>query len=229
MRVTESGVETPTGKFLGQPVLAAIRDTMRAKAGDLILVIADGWLKAYSTLGELRLELARRMNLIDPAQFRMAWISDFPMFEYDEAEKRCVAVHHPFTSPRSEDLPLLDTDPLTARARAYDLVLNGYEIAGGSIRIHDRTLQSKVFGLLAIDEEQARRKFGFLLEAFRFGAPPHGGIAFGLDRICMLLAGGKSIRDVIAFPKTTSAMSLMDDSPSEVDPQQLKELHIKIV
>jgi aspartyl-tRNA synthetase len=229
MRVTEAGVETPTEKFLGQPVLAAIRDTLRAKAGDLILLISDAWLKAYTLLGELRVEMARRLNLIDPGQFKMAWVCDFPMFEYDEAEKRHIAVHHPFTSPRTEDLPLLDTDPLRARARAYDLVLNGNEIAGGSIRIHDRRLQSKVFGLLGIGEEQAKKKFGFMLEAFRYGAPPHGGIAFGFDRICMLLTGGKSIRDVIAFPKTTSAMSLMDDSPSEVDQQQLKELHIRIV
>jgi aspartyl-tRNA synthetase len=149
------------------------------------------------------------------------------MFEYDAAEKRHVAVHHPFTSAKPEDLPLLDTEPLRARARAYDLVLNGNEIAGGSIRIHDSALQSKVFGLLGIDAAEAKKKFGFMLEAFRYGAPPHGGIAFGLDRICMLLTGDKSIRDVIAFPKTTSAMSLMDDSPSEVDPRQLKELHIR--
>jgi aspartyl-tRNA synthetase len=150
------------------------------------------------------------------------------MFEYDDAEKRYVAVHHPFTSPREEDLPLLESDPGKALARAYDLVLNGSEIAGGSIRIHDRDLQSAVFGLLGISQEEAKRKFGFMLEAFRFGAPPHGGIAFGFDRVCMLLNGESSIRDVIAFPKTTSAMSLMDDAPSEVDGKQLAELHIRV-
>jgi aspartyl-tRNA synthetase len=150
------------------------------------------------------------------------------MFEFDEEEKRYVAVHHPFTSPRAEDVPLLATDPAAARARAYDLVLNGSEIAGGSIRIHDRELQSTVFGLLGIAPEEAKRKFGFMLDAFRYGAPPHGGIAFGFDRICMILNGESSIRDVIAFPKTASAMSLMDDSPSEVDDKQLSELHLKV-
>jgi aspartyl-tRNA synthetase len=173
--------------------------------------------------------MARRLNLIDESKDNLLWVTDFPMFEYDAAEKRYVAMHHPFTSPKPEEAHLLESDPSKAHARAYDLVLNGNEIAGGSIRIHDRTMQSKVFSLLGIDEEQAKKKFGFMLDAFRYGAPPHGGIAFGVDRMCMLLVGEKSIRDVIAFPKTTSAMSLMDDSPSEVDAQQLKELHIKIV
>jgi aspartyl-tRNA synthetase len=167
--------------------------------------------------------------LIDESKNSLLWVTDFPMFDYDDAEKRYVAMHHPFTSPRPEDAGYLDTEPLKARARAYDLVLNGNEIAGGSIRIHDRSMQSKVFALLGIDEEQAKRKFGFMLDAFRYGAPPHGGIAFGFDRICMLLTGEKSIREVIAFPKTASATSLMDDSPSEVDPRQLKQLHIRII
>ena len=229
MRVTDSGVETPVQKFLGKDVLDAIQTTMQARAGDLILLVADTWSKAYNVLGGVRLEIGRRLNLIDETKNSLLWVTDFPMFEYDETEKRYVAVHHPFTSPKLEDIPMLDSEPLKARARAYDLVLNGNEIAGGSLRIHDRDLQSKVFSLLGIKEEEAVKKFGFLLEAFRYGAPPHGGIAFGFDRICMLLMGEKSIRDVIAFPKTTSAMSLMDDSPSEVDPQQLKELHIKTV
>ncbi len=229
MRVTDAGVEAPIEKFLGKEKLNEIGKTMNAKPGDLILILSDVWSKAYSMLGSLRLEMARRLNLIDETKNSLLWVTDFPMFEYDEKEKRYVAMHHPFTSPRPEDAQLLDSDPSKARARAYDLVLNGSEIAGGSIRIHDRALQSKVFNLLGIDDEQAKKKFGFMLDAFRYGAPPHGGIAFGFDRICMLLAGEKSIRDVIAFPKTTSATSLMDDSPSEVDPQQLKELHIKIV
>ena len=229
MRVTEAGVETPVEKFLGKEMLAAIRDRMGARAGDLLLIVSDAWAKACTILGNLRLEMARRLSLVDETRHELLWVTDFPMFEHDPEEGRYVAVHHPFTSPKPEDEPLLSTDPLKARARAYDLVLNGSEIAGGSIRIHDRALQTKVFGLLGINEEEAKRKFGFMLDAFRFGAPPHGGIAFGFDRLCMILVGGKSIRDVIAFPKTTSAMSLMDDSPSEVDERQLKELHIRIV
>lgn len=229
MRVMETGVEAPVEKFLGKEKLNEIGKTMNAKPGDLLLILSDTWQKAYTMLGALRLEMARRLNLIDEKKNNLLWVTDFPMFEYDAVEKRYVAVHHPFTSPKLEDLHFLDSDPSKALARAYDLVLNGNEIAGGSIRIHDRTLQSKVFNLLGIDDEEAKKKFGFMLDAFRFGAPPHGGIAFGVDRMCMLLAGEKSIRDVIAFPKTTSAMSLMDDSPSEVDAQQLKELHIKII
>ncbi len=229
MRVTENGVETPSEKFLGKDALNAIREALGANVGDLMLIISDTWSKAYSILGGLRLEMARRLNIIDESKNNLLWVTDFPMFEYDDVEKRHVAVHHPFTSPKIEDAPYLDTDPLKARARAYDLVLNGNEIAGGSIRIHDRTLQAKVFNLLGISDADAQLKFGFMLDAFRFGAPPHGGIAFGLDRLCMLLNGEKSIRDVIAFPKTSSGMSLMDDSPSDVDAMQLKELHIRVV
>ena len=229
IKVTADGVESPIEKFIGKEVLLSIQNKMKANVGDLILLVSDAWMKTYTILGNLRLEIANRLKLIDEKKNNLLWVTEFPMFEYDEIDKRYVAVHHPFTSPKLEDLNLLDSDPSKARARAYDLVLNGNEIAGGSIRIHDRALQSKVFGLLGISEEQAKKKFGFLLEAFRYGAPPHGGIAFGFDRICMLLTGEKSIRDVIAFPKTTSAMSLMDESPSEVDEAQLKELHIKIV
>ena len=229
MRVTDTGTEAPIEKFLGKEKLNEIAKAMNARSGDLILILSDTWLKAYTMLGALRLEMARRLNLIDESKNDLLWVTDFPMFEYDITEKRYVAMHHPFTSPKPEDAHLLDADPSKARARAYDLVLNGNEIAGGSIRIHDRFMQSKVFNLLGINDEQAKKKFGFMLDAFRYGAPPHGGIAFGFDRICMQLAGEKSIRDVIAFPKTTSAMSLMDDSPSEVDQQQLKELHIRII
>jgi aspartyl-tRNA synthetase len=229
IKVTHAGVESPIGKFLGPELLAEVAKAIGAKPGDLVLLISDTKHKAYNILGTLRLEMAKKLNLIDEQQFNLLWVTEFPMFEYDDAEKRFVAMHHPFTSPRPEDVPLLETNPGAALARAYDLVLNGNEVAGGSIRIHDRALQQKVFSLLGIGEEQAKRKFGFLLDAFRFGAPPHGGIAFGFDRACMLLAGEKSIRDVIAFPKTTSAMSLMDESPSEVDPRQLEELHIRTV
>ncbi len=229
MKVTGGGMESPAGKFLDAQTMAAIRTSLHAVAGDLIICIADGWAKAYTILGALRLEIARRLALIDESKFNLLWVTDFPMFEYDDTEKRYVAMHHPFTSPRQEDVPLLESEPLKARARAYDLVLNGYEIAGGSVRIHDAGLQRTVFRLLGIEEEEAKKKFGFLLNAFRYGAPPHGGIAFGFDRICMLLTGSKSIRDVIAFPKTASATSLMDDSPSDVDPRQLAELHIDII
>jgi len=229
IRVTDKGGESTIEKFIGKDVLSAIITKMEAKPGDLILLISDQWTKALSVLGALRLEMGRRLNMIDESRDDLLWVTDFPMFEYDDEEKRYVAMHHPFTSPKPEDGPLLAKDPLKVRARAYDLVLNGTEIAGGSIRIHDRALQTQVFGLLGIDEAQAKRKFGFILDAFRYGAPPHGGIAFGFDRICMLLSGRPSIRDVIAFPKTASALSLMDDSPSEVDEKQLKELHIKIV
>ena len=227
-RVTETGVDSPVEKFLGAGTFTSIKSSMKASTGDLLLLISDTWSKAYTVLGGLRLEMAKRLGLIDERKTALLWVTDFPMFEYDENEKRYVAVHHPFTAPKPEDVGLLATYPLKARARAYDLVLNGYEVAGGSIRIHDKDLQSTVFGLLGINQEQARQKFGFMLEAFRYGAPPHGGIAFGFDRLCMIMAGEKSIRDVIAFPKTTSAMSLMDDSPSEVDAVQLKELHIRV-
>ena len=193
-----------------------------------ILIVADTWQKTYSTLGVLRLEMAKRLNLIDENKWNLLWVVDFPLFDYSEEEKRHVAIHHPFTAPKPEDAHLLDSDPIKARARAYDLVMNGNEIAGGSIRIYDSGLQSKVFSLLGIGPEEAKMKFGFMLDAFKYGAPPHGGIAFGFDRIAMLFAGAKSIRDVIAFPKTSSGMSLMDDCPSEVDKKQLNDLHITL-
>jgi aspartyl-tRNA synthetase len=228
MKLTEKGVETAIEKFLGAPLCKELCDKAGAVTGDLVLIVSDTWQKTYTTLGVLRLEMAKRLNLIDENKWNLHWVVDFPMFEYSEEEKRYVAMHHPFTSPKPEDAHLLDGDASKARARAYDLVLNGNEIAGGSIRIYDSALQSKVFSLLGIGPEEAKMKFGFMLDAFRFGAPPHGGIAFGLDRMAMLFAGAKSIRDVIAFPKTASGISLMDDNPSEVDKKQLDELHIKL-
>jgi aspartyl-tRNA synthetase len=176
----------------------------------------------------MRLELIEKLKIPPEGAFRFLWVTHFPLLEWDEEEKRHVAVHHPFTSPLPEDIPLLETTPLKARARAYDLVLNGYEVAGGSIRIHDTSLQSKMFGLLGIGPDEARRKFGFMLDAFRYGAPPHGGIAYGFDRLVMLMAGEASIREVIAFPKTTAGLSLMDECPTPVDEKQLKELGIKV-
>jgi aspartyl-tRNA synthetase len=202
---------------------------MGASKGDLLLLVADVWKKAYTVLGTLRLEMGRRLNLIDDNRYELLWVTEFPMFEYSEEEKRFVAMHHPFTAPHPEDLAILDADPGSARARAYDLVLNGNEIAGGSIRIHERAMQQRVFSLLGIGAEEAQVKFGFLLDAFRYGAPPHGGIAFGFDRMAMILTGMKSIREVMAFPKTASAVSLMDDAPGPVDDKQLRELHIRIV
>jgi aspartyl-tRNA synthetase len=226
---TENGLETAVEKFLGKELVEKISLGMGARQGDLVFLVSDTWSRAYTILGALRLEMGRRQGAIDESKDNLLWVTHFPMFEYSEEEKRHVAVHHPFTSPLPEDVPALETDPGSARARAYDLVMNGSEIAGGSIRIHDRELQERVFGLLGIEPEEAQKKFGFLLGAFRYGAPPHGGIAFGFDRLVMLLTGMKSIRDVIAFPKTASAVSLMDDAPSGVDDRQLKELHIRVV
>ena len=228
IKLTEKGIESAIEKFLGKELCLKICEASGAKVGDNVLIVADTWQKTYTTLGTLRLEIAKRMNLIDENKWNLHWVVDFPMFDYSEEEKRHVAMHHPFTAPKPEDAHLLNGDATKARARAYDLVMNGNEIAGGSIRIHDSALQSKVFGLLGIGPEEAKMKFGFMLDAFKYGAPPHGGIAFGFDRIAMLFAGAKSIRDVIAFPKTSSGISLMDDNPSAVDEKQLDELHIKL-
>lgn len=226
---TENGLESAIGKFLGDDLMKKIAVEMGARQGDLMLFQSDAWLKAYSVLGTLRLDMAKRLNLIDESKWNLLWVTEFPMFEWNDEEKRYEAMHHPFTSPMAEDVDLLETTPQQARSRAYDMVLNGNELGGGSIRIHDPALQTKVFRLLGIDAGEAEKRFGFLLNAFRYGAPPHGGIAFGLDRIVMLLTGSKSLRDVIAFPKTASAMSLMDEAPSEVDEKQLRELHIRVV
>ena len=180
-------------------------------------------------MGSLRLEMAKRLNLIQPdAEPKLLWVTDFPLFEWDDETKRYYAMHHPFTSPRLEDVEFMESDPGRVKARAYDLVLNGSEIAGGSIRIHNSDLQAKMFSALGITKEEAEHKFGFLTNAFKYGAPPHGGIAFGFDRMAMIFAGESSIREVIAFPKTASAVSLMDDSPSTVPEEALKDLHIKI-
>ncbi len=226
---TDNGIESALEKFLGKPLMESIASRMGAKQGDLMLCVSDSWTKAYTVLGSLRLEMAKRLKLVNNDTLSLLWVTEFPLLEYSEEEKRYVAVHHPFTSPHPEDLAILEQEPGKTRSRAYDLVLNGYEIAGGSIRIHDSQLQQRMFTLLGIEPDEAKRRFGFLLNAFRYGAPPHGGIAFGLDRVVMLMAGMKSIRDVIAFPKTASAVSLMDEAPSDVEPKQLKELHIRIV
>jgi aspartyl-tRNA synthetase len=229
MRVKENEIEAPIAKFLSDDEKQNLRTKLNAKAGDLIFILTGPKLKTLSIMGNLRLEMAKRMNLISlDSPNALLWVTDFPLFEWDDETKRYYAMHHPFTSPKIEDIPFMESDPGKVKARAYDLVLNGNEIAGGSIRIHDSELQAKMFKALGIGDEEAKEKFGFLMNAFKYGAPPHGGIAFGFDRLAMLFSGKSSIRDVIAFPKTSSGISLMDDSPSQVDDHQLKELHIRI-
>lgn len=215
-------------KFLGEDKIREIGKFCEAENGDLILIIADKSKVVAQALGELRLEMARRMNLIDENEFCFRWVTDFPMFEYSEEDKRWVAEHHPFTAPRDEDVQYLLTDPSKVYAKAYDMVLNGVEAGGGSLRIYQEELQEKVFKAIGITHEEAQEKFGFLLDAFRYGAPPHAGIALGLDRLVMLMLRLGSIRDVIAFPKTQSAIDQMTQAPSEVVDMQLKELHIRV-
>ena len=230
MRVKEgSELEAPIAKFLTDDEKKNLVESVSAKTGDLIFILTGSKIKTLNIMGQLRLEMARRLNLIKhDAPPKLLWVTDFPLFEWDEQTKRFYAMHHPFTSPKLEHVELMDSQPEKVKARAYDLVLNGSEIAGGSIRIHNADLQSKMFKALGISSEEAEHKFGFLMNAFKYGAPPHGGIAFGFDRMAMIFTGENSIREVIAFPKTASAVSLMDDSPSNVGEEQLRELHIKI-
>ena len=230
MRVKEGGeLEAPIAKFLTEEEKKNLITGINAKPGDLIFILTGRRIKTLNIMGQLRLEMARRLDLIKTdSPPKLLWVTDFPLFEWDEETKRFYAMHHPFTSPRIEDVKLMDSHPEKVKARAYDLVLNGNEIAGGSIRIHNASLQAKMFKALGIGHEEAEHKFGFLMKAFKYGAPPHGGIAFGFDRMAMIFTGESSIREVIAFPKTASAISLMDDSPSNVSEEQLRELHIKI-
>ena len=228
LMLEEAGVRSSISKFLTDEMQKAIIAKCAMEKGDALFIVADKADIAYVSLGQLRLELGRRLGLIKKGEYNLLWVTEFPLVEFSEEDQRYVAQHHPFTSPMDEDMHLLDTNIEAVRTKAYDMVCNGDEIGGGSIRIHDRELQERIFKALSFTEDEARARFGFLLNAFKYGAPPHGGIAFGLDRFTMTMAGVDSIRDVVAFPKVQSASCLMTDAPSDVDEKQLKELGIMV-
>lgn len=228
IRKTEDGYNSSVNKFFDQKQLDRIASVFDAKPGDLILICSDKPKVVFDTLGFLRREIARRLGLLDDKQYNLLWVVDFPMFEQDEETGELKAMHHPFTCPKLDQVPLLDTDPLSVKADAYDIVLNGVELGGGSIRIHDKELQAKMFEVLGLTKEECDEKFGFLIEAFKYGAPPHGGLAYGLDRLVMLLLGEQSIREVIAFPKNQNAQCLVSEAPAPVDKAQLDELGLEV-
>jgi aspartyl-tRNA synthetase len=228
LKVEEEGLKGPIAKFFSEEEQQGLLQSFEAEVGDLLLFVADKKAVVADALGALRLKLGKDLGLIDENRFNFLWITDWPLLEYDEEDKRYYAAHHPFTMPVREDIELLDSDPGRVRAQAYDLVLNGYELGGGSLRIFERDVQEKMFQVLGFSEEEAKVQFGFLLEAFEYGTPPHGGIALGLDRLVMLLAGRSNLRDTIAFPKTASASCLMTDAPGKVSKEQLDELHLSI-
>ena len=229
LKVTDEGLNGPIAKFFEGDAAKAIIEATEAAAGDLLLFVADKPSVVADALGALRLKLGKELELIDESVFAFLWVVDWPLFEYDEAEGRYYAAHHPFTRPFDEDLELMNTNPKEVRAQAYDIVLNGYELGGGSLRIYEPDLQAKMFEILGFSEEEARAQFGFLLEAFEYGVPPHGGLAMGLDRLVMLLAGRTNLRDTIAFPKTATASCLLTDAPSQVSDAQLEELSLRTV
>ena len=209
--------------------MQAILAQTEAEVNDLILIVADKNKVVFDSLGALRIEVAKQNGLIDENKFNFLWVTDFPLLEFDEEENRYVAMHHPFTAPKDEDIQYLDTDPGRVRAKAYDIILNGVELGGGSMRIYNTDLQEKMFGVIGLSQDEAWERFGFLLEAFKYGAPPHGGMAYGFDRLIMLLDGCDSIRDVMAFPKVQNATELMSGAPGSVDKKQLEELAINTV
>ncbi len=226
---TTGEISSSYAKFLTDEENEAIKAAMSAEAGDLILIVADKNKVVFDSLGALRCECAKRMGILDPMDFKFLWVTEFPLLEYSEEDGRFYAMHHPFTSPMDEDLQYIDSDPARVRAKAYDIVPNGTELGGGSIRIHDGDIQSKMFEVLGLGEAEAQEKFGYLLDAFKYGVPPHGGLAFGLGRLVTLLLGLEDIRDVIAFPKVQNASELMTKCPSEPDPNALGELGIAVV
>lgn len=228
IKITEEGLTSPIAKFLSEDEMANLLSKMEGEEGDLLVFVADKLEVVNDSLGNLRNHVAKSLELLDDEELNLVWITEFPLFEYDEEEKRYVAKHHPFTSPMEEDLDLLESQPELVRAKAYDIVINGDEIGGGSIRINNTDLQSRMFKALGFTEEEAEDKFGFLLDAFKYGTPPHGGIAYGFDRLVMLLTHTNNIRDVIAFPKTQSATCLLTEAPTKVSDQQLEEVHIKL-
>ncbi|ADX76432.1 aspartate--tRNA ligase [Staphylococcus pseudintermedius] len=228
VKVVEDGLNGPIARFFEDAHVTKLQALTGAKAGDLVLFVADSKDVVAQSLGALRNKLGKERGLIDPEQYNFLWVTDWPLLEYDEEARRYVAAHHPFTSPKVEDIDLLETAPEQAQAQAYDLVLNGFELGGGSIRIHDGELQQRMFKALGFSDEAAQEQFGFLLDAFKYGAPPHGGIALGLDRFVMILSGRTNLRDTIAFPKTASATDLMTDAPSPVSERQLDELSLRI-
>ncbi|MBR2404360.1 MAG: aspartate--tRNA ligase [Clostridia bacterium] len=229
IKVNSDGVQSPIAKFFEEEQLNAILKATNAEVGDVIFIVADKNSVVYASLGALRLEIAKRYNLIEEGKFNFLWVTDFPLLEHDEEENRFVAMHHPFTAPKDEDLALLDTDPGKVRAKAYDIILNGVELGGGSMRIYNSDLQQKMFEVIGLPADEIEARFGFLIDAFKYGAPPHGGMAYGFDRLLMLLDGCDSIRDVIAFPKVQNASELMTNAPDIVDAKQLEELGIAIV
>ena len=230
MRIGENReVTSPIAKFFTEEEMTAILDRMNAKEGDLLLFVADKNSVVFDALGQVRLEVARRLDLLNNNEYKMLWVTEFPLFEEDEETGRFIAKHHPFTSPIDEDLDKLeDGDKASLRAKAYDIVINGYEVGGGSVRIFNSDVQKRMFSALGLSDEEAYEKFGFLLDAFKYGTPPHAGIAFGLDRLIMILAGTTNIKDVIAFPKNQSAVCPMTNAPAVAEEGQLKELSIKV-